>query len=512
MPASIVLGTAVTMDPEREVVRGAAIYVDEEGTIEAVQGSRQAPPSGYARARRVETKGLVFPGLVDLHNHLAYNTLPLWKAPKDLPYGTRYQWPRAATYGRDISNPAQAYAIAAGAAALRYAEVKAVVGGATSIQGSPATKPRVFPGWMLRNVEKERFEGVRHAWRQSVLPETPEKLAKYGKDMAKGAVLAYHLAEGTAKELRAELELLEDAGCLQHTLVGIHSTALTRADWSRWGAVGGTVVWSPFSNVWLYGDTTDVLGARKAGLRVCLGCDWSPSGTRNLLGELKVARLWSEEQLDDALDARTLCEMVTSNPGEVLAEVWKRPVGRLVPGALADLCVLRRRDADPYEALVTATEADVRLVMVGGRPAYGVPALVRAAGARNAETVRVGSLTRALVMRLPPELQPEDPLLAAEANLSWARGLAQLEAVRKNPAQAVRLAERAGSRGVRVELELDMPGPEGVEGARRLDDDELDTLVMPPLDGLVHDRAFFERLDEIAPEHARMLVALRDRF
>jgi cytosine/adenosine deaminase-related metal-dependent hydrolase len=80
MPALVVLGAAVTMDPEREVVRGAAIYVDEEGAIEAVQGSRQAPPSGYARARRVETQGFVFPGLVDLHNHLAYYTLTLCRA------------------------------------------------------------------------------------------------------------------------------------------------------------------------------------------------------------------------------------------------------------------------------------------------------------------------------------------------------------------------------------------------------------------------------------------------
>lgn len=512
MPALIVLGTAVTLDPNQEIVRGAAIYVDDKGTIEAVQSSRAAPPSGYARARRVDTKGLVFPGLIDLHNHLAYNTLPLWKAPKDGPYGTRYQWQRAATYGRDISNPAEAYSIAAGAAALRYAEVKAVVGGATSIQGSPPTKPRVFPGWMLRNVEKERFAGVALAWRQSALPKTPEELAGYGKDMAKGNVFAYHLAEGTAKELRREFSELEATGCVQPGLIGIHSTALARADWSRWGAVGGTVVWSPFSNVWLYGDTTDVLAARKAGLRVCLGSDWSPSGSRNLLGELKVARLWSERKLAGDLDARMLCEMVTANPGDVLAKVWKRPVGRLVPGALADMCVIRRRDADAYESLIMATEADVRLVIVGGRAAYGMPSLVRAAGARNAETVRVGSLTRALVMRLPTELQPDDPLLAGEVNLSWARGLAQLESVRANPAQAVKLARQGTSRGVRVEFEPDLPGPDGTVGARRLDDDELERLVMPPLDGLTHDRAFFERLDAIAPPHARMLVELRDRF
>ena len=52
-------------------------------------------------------------------------------------------------------------------------------------------------------------------------------------------------------------------------------------------------MWSPFSNLWLYRDTTDVLAARAAGVRVCLGADWSPSGSKNLLGELKVADMWN---------------------------------------------------------------------------------------------------------------------------------------------------------------------------------------------------------------------------
>ena len=40
--------------------------------------------------------------------------------------------------------------------------------------------------------------------------------------------------------------------------------------------------------------TTDVLAARAAGVRICLGADWSPSGSKNLLGELKVADLWNK--------------------------------------------------------------------------------------------------------------------------------------------------------------------------------------------------------------------------
>jgi 5-methylthioadenosine/S-adenosylhomocysteine deaminase len=58
------------------------------------------------------------------------------------------------------------------------------------------------------------------------------------------------------------------------------------------------VIWSPFSNQWLYRATTDVAAAASKGLRVCLGADWSPSA-KNLLGELKVADLWNRTQLGD---------------------------------------------------------------------------------------------------------------------------------------------------------------------------------------------------------------------
>jgi len=165
--ALVLTGTIVPFDPDGpDVVPRGAVYVGEDGTVDAVQPVARRAPAGFAQATRVHTGSLVFPGLIDLHNHLAYNTLPLWRAPRDEPYGTRYQWPGAATYGREVSDPAQAYGEAAAAAALRYAEVKAIVGGVTSIQGSPPVT-RAFPGWMVRNVEKEKHGGE-IPWRQAV--------------------------------------------------------------------------------------------------------------------------------------------------------------------------------------------------------------------------------------------------------------------------------------------------------------------------------------------------------
>src|SRR5688500_20413054 len=61
-----------------------------------------------------------------------------------------------------------------------------------------------------------------------------------------------------------------------------------RADGSGDGN-GAKLVWSPLSNLLLYGKTAAVYDAIAAGVMVSLGTDWTPSGSPNLLTELKIA-------------------------------------------------------------------------------------------------------------------------------------------------------------------------------------------------------------------------------
>ena len=97
------------------------------------------------------------PGLIDLHNHLAYNTLPLWTEPKQTtPFLHHNSWTRAPTYSASTTWPAYALITACPAELLAYVETKAIVGGTTTIQGSPPmNRPR--DGWLVRNVEDETF-------------------------------------------------------------------------------------------------------------------------------------------------------------------------------------------------------------------------------------------------------------------------------------------------------------------------------------------------------------------
>jgi hypothetical protein len=112
---------------------------------------------------------------------------------------------------------------------------------------------------------------------------------------------------------------------------------------------------------------------------VSLGSDWSPSGSANVLGELKVAdhvnqRLWSGRISDEQLVA-----MVTINPAT--AYHLDARIGSIEVGKAADLLVVTRRPGvSAFRSLIDAQPSDVLLVTVGGDPLFGVPASMDALG------------------------------------------------------------------------------------------------------------------------------------
>jgi hypothetical protein len=180
----------------------------------------------------------------------------------------------------------------------------------------------------------------------------------------------------------------------------MHAAPSTRLDGTGDG-LGAKLVWSPLSNLLLYGQTALVYQALQAGVVVSVGTDWSPSGSRNLLDELKIADITlrdprllgaerdlmpslsvtgkagnAREEAEIALD-KLLVEMVTTNPAKTLR--WTHEIGSIEPGKFADLVLItkpRHTSAmylpnSPYRNLIDATEEDVRLVLVNGEPLAG---------------------------------------------------------------------------------------------------------------------------------------------
>ena len=508
-----IYGRLVTMDEERPVVEDGALYVGSDERIHAVRKRSDQPPAGFESARRVETRGCVYPGLIDLHSHVVYNVLPLWSPPGTTePFTDRAQWPRHGDYEGTVSDPANALGALAGKAHLKYCEVKAVIGGTTAIQGS-AKMAYPYEGWLVRNVEYETFKTGKKSVFQSALPlRDAAAYEKYRDHLKSGKAFVYHLAEGTEPQLVEEYELARREEMLRPRFCGIHCTALKATQFAEWrkkaraidagedvaGAQDGTIVWSPFSNLWLYRATTDVASARDKGMRICLGSDWSPSGSKNLLGELKVADLWNQTTMEGAFTAQELCAMATCNPADALG--WSDRIGRLREGLHADLLVTTNRGGDPYRNLIESIERDVLLVAINGQPFYGTRGLMAATGARLAEPITVGRHRRRIQLVYPD---------VKDADMSWAEVLVDLAEAIENPVARYLEIEKFHKQGRKPPpwLKTDKPWDDPDVTGKPVATD----VTIPPLDSLTHDTAYFRAVKN-AQLHGGLLDGVRDYY
>src|SRR5205814_8986618 len=136
-PAMALAGHIVTMNVTFAIRADAIVYV-QKGVIVGVQDRAQPAPPGFAGVTVVETGGTIFPGLIELHNHLSYNALPLWSPVPKL-FDNRGQWPNHKDYRPLVSGPMTVlglYRDAKGrypllAPLVRYVECKCLLGGVT---------------------------------------------------------------------------------------------------------------------------------------------------------------------------------------------------------------------------------------------------------------------------------------------------------------------------------------------------------------------------------------------
>lgn len=490
--ALVVAGLIVAMgrqDPQAQFA--GRVYIDDSGAIVRITPGNTGAPAGFTNAPVIDVgDSFVLPGFIDLHNHIGYNTLPLWAEPAQSQAWTHHKsWTRAPSYASSISWPANALVQAAPEATLAYVQLRAMVGGTTAIQGWPtANRAHVQ---VLRDIDGETANTTnQNLIFTSTLTLDPLALAKKAQAVTQGAGFIYHCGEGqTGSIVAREFVDAANAGCLERTMICIHCNSLSAADWKRWPkAKAGAVVWSPFSNLWLYGQTTDIQAARAQDIHVCIGSDWGPSGTKNVQGEIKVAKLVSQKQ-GFSLTDQELVAMITTNPGDTLSSCWHKTVGRLEEGAFADLTVLRRKgNASVWAQVVASTELDVQLVVSKGITRYGDAALLSVAQQVQSSPITIAGIKRRFAIA-----DPDHPELA----WSWADIQQALNTVRKDPVAA--LARAQGARRAfagpmndpqaPLILALDMP-----TGASPMAGDvsaHAAQIVIPPLPTLIHDKAFF---------------------
>ena len=433
--AFLLKGRVVTMDGENNVINDGNVMI-RDGKITGVWASNSNPPAGvdFTDVPIVETEGTIYPGLIDLHNHVHYNHIPLWDFEVHLSesqkseeggYTNRYQWGNNWDYGPSITwmktNIQSTYRWDMASEQMKYAEVQAVAGGVTAMQGSPSSGTQAWDSILSRNIELYNFgqDGISTCAVCGAADDdyTGSHLISQSESGTLNAWFV-HLSEGVDQSSKDEFDALWNKGLIMDETIVIHGTALDSTQFSQMASVDSELVWSPLSNLLLYGDTTDVVAADQAGVSISISPDWGPSGSKNNLHELKVADMWNTNNLGNHFSNYELVQMVTSNPAD--ATGWTPFVGRIKADLYADLVVIDTFHEDPYRNLIEAIDADVALTVVQGKAVFGDIDIMQDLQGNDWEYVNGTDFQKAVDVTTLTEVDGSQTFAEIEAGLAMA--------------------------------------------------------------------------------------------
>ena len=377
----LILGAEVLLPEGSRANQG--VHVRFNGGLGAV-GDFDAVRAAFPEAAVLDCRGaaVLSPGFVNAHEHPGYSyAFP--DAGLNPGYVHRDEWrlgtngapplpiPERIDYRPDDPRSA---------AILLAMELRHLLGGATAIAG-----PGGLPG-VVRNIYRHRRPGDIELYDYEadteVFPFSFQVVEDLRKECAGGPIhrfdwaagddlsfMAYapHVGEGRKASCAARAEVARYMTRVRRSdrrYSLVHGVATDREDYGVMREFDVTLVWSPRSNLALYGETVDIGAALDSGLRIALSTDWSPSGSFNMREEVACARRVAVAT-GVALSADALWRMSTINGAYALG--LEDRFGAIKPGLRADLILVAHAGGDPHDAVLTATQREVLAAWVGGR-------------------------------------------------------------------------------------------------------------------------------------------------
>ncbi|MDB4933259.1 MAG: hypothetical protein JWP87_231 [Labilithrix sp.] len=370
-------GTVLAPD---ELLHRGELLIDDAGTILCAACDCSAE-AAYAAASIVScANGVISPGLINPHEHITYqNNAPV--KHEGLRYENRSDWQGGRGHAR------LDYKSGANQTVQAYGELRFLMSGTTSMAGGGG-----IPG-LVRNLDTsaDELDGLpAQPANSDVFPlSTPGKNLTSGCDYSPGgtsnAVVSQlasylpHISEGIDAEARNEFVCTSapPTDLVEPQTAIIHGVALNPVDADVIRTNMSKVVWSPRSNVDLYGNTANVTMLDLVGVNIALGTDWVPSGSMNMLRELACADSLNTTYYDKHFSDADLWRMATSN--SAFAVGAGHAIGFLKKGYLADIAIYDGSTNKDYRAVIAGGVEDVALVLRGGKVMYGDDALVSSA-------------------------------------------------------------------------------------------------------------------------------------
>lgn len=366
------------------------LLIDSKGVIQCAGSSCSATPAhiddvtyqaAYSAATQVTCKDAVIsPGLINPHDHIAFaNTPPAQHGTER--YEHRHHW-RAGLEGHTKLRTKGT----AGANVILTAELRFLMSGATTTAGADGKNG------LIRNVDSGNamLEGARmkvadsdtFPLKDSRPPKDfpPKNCSQFSTSRRTAASIANldgylpHIAEGINEAAHLEFLCQSDPADADHQLLAkqtaiIHGIGLNAADVAKLRPTQTALVWSPRSNIDLYGNTASVVLYDNLGVQIALGTDWLPSGSMNIGRELRCADDLNKTYFAKHFSDRQLWQMVTQNAAFSIGA--KDTLGALRPGYVGDVTVFSTDGGKDYRAVIDGSAEDVMLVLRGGEVLYG---------------------------------------------------------------------------------------------------------------------------------------------
>ena len=320
---------------------------------------------------------VISPGLINAHDHITYdNQKPgNWG---DERFDHRLDW-RKGKYNHSNQNADNMCTNGVGGACgdTPTSEMRQLVAGVTSIFGSGKA------AGLQRNLDqKDAITGVTSAVYQtfplddggltSYLKSCP---TKYKADTDTEGYYGPHIGEGINDTALLELNCLSGTGqnskdIFTDKLAIIHGVAATPAIMALMASRGSKLIWSPRTNISLYGNTAQVPVYDRLGVTIALGTDWTASGSVNMLREFACIDFLNTHYYDNYFTDEQIWRMATANGAEALG--FDKYLGALERGKLADIAMYATTSTKKaHRAVLEANSGDVLFVMVDGKIVFG---------------------------------------------------------------------------------------------------------------------------------------------
>ncbi|TAN01838.1 MAG: hypothetical protein EPN39_01190 [Chitinophagaceae bacterium] len=280
---------------------------------------------------------IVFPGLINSHDHLDFNLFP---ALGHKTYSNYIEW--GATIHREYGGEIKAILRVPKPLRTQWGIYKNLLNGVTTVLNH-GNKLSVGITPIAVNQSEYSLHSMRLEKNMIFKINNPFNIKRK---------IVIHIGEGIDKDTFDEINRLIHLNVLRKALVGVHGIAMNEDQ----AAFFKALVWCPDSNYFLFGQTAKI-NKLKDKLPVIFGTDSTLTGKWNIWEQIRIAR-----QTNMVTEAE-LFNMLTMVP----ADIWQLPFcGKVAEGYQADLVVAKMKNKEALASFFTIDPADILLVLHKG--------------------------------------------------------------------------------------------------------------------------------------------------